>query len=174
MAAYQRDIQKVIELLFSHKNTIEIDDVDLISSVMRRRIYKRAPFHKEEKESFGDGTITETLVNIKNNVDVKPEDKVFFVTGNYQDFSETEKDKNRLHHHIEEDLQKAGLGTQVVYIRSFNYLIYPNLRPNIENANLVEEFEAEMKAEEESLYRELDDDLRESAEFTNTDVTKSH
>lgn len=165
-ADYQRDIQKVIELLFSHKNTIVIDDADLMSSVLRRRIYKRAPFHKEMKESFGDGTITETLVNVKNYVDVKPKDKIFFVTGNYQDFSETEKDKDKLHHHIVEDLQKSGLGAQVVYIRSFNNLIYPNLSTNIENANLVEEFEAEMKEEEESFYRELDDDLRESAGLT--------
>lgn len=163
---YKKDIQKVIDRLFSHKNTIVIDDTELMPSVLRRKIYKRAPFHKEAKESFGDGTITETLINVGNVIEIHPEDKIFFVTGNYQDFSDTEKDKDILHHHIVEDLNRTGIGSQVIYIRSFNNLIYLNLGENIENANLAEEFEAEMKAEENEHYRYLEDELRESAGLT--------
>jgi len=82
-------------------------------TVVRRKVYKRAPFHKETKESFGDGTIAETLINVRNVIEILPEDKIFFVTGNYQDFSDTEKDKDILHHHIAEDLNRAGIENQV-------------------------------------------------------------
>ena len=36
--------------------------------VLKRKIYKRAPFHKVEKESNGDGVITESLININQSL----------------------------------------------------------------------------------------------------------
>lgn len=165
---YQRDIENTIELLFNHRNTIVIDDEGLMPKVFRRRVYKRAPFHRESKESYGDGTITETLINIQSFIDINPEDRIFFVTGNYKDFSDTKSDK--LHPHIMQDMHTTGLDTQVVYVRSFNNLIYPYLKSNVENANLIEEFESEMDAEvkayEERLYQDLEDIQRESAGLT--------
>lgn len=155
-ADYQKYIRQTIELLFNHKNTIAIDDEDLMPRVLKRKIYKRAPFHKELKESYGVGTITETLINIKHMVQINAEDKIYFVTGNYKDFADTENNDN-LHPHIVDDLKTEGLESHVIYIRSFGNLIYPNLKPNIENANL---------AEEENYYQELEDAQRESAGLT--------
>ena len=167
---YQKDIRKTIELLFNHDNTNMIDDEGLMSKVLKRRTYKRAPFHKESKESYGDGTITETLINLKSFIDIRPSDKILFVTGNYEDFSENKCNKENLHPHIAEDIKAAGLDSQVVYIRSFDRLISVYLRDNVKNADLAEEFEAEMnaekKAEEDQYYQEIDDLERESVGLT--------
>lgn len=162
---YQKDIRDTIDLLFTHNNTIAVDDESLMAKIQKRRVHKKAPFHKEGKESYGDGAITETLINIKRCTDIKAEDKIFFVTGNYKDFSDKD-DKTKLHSDIVEDLKMVGLDSNVVYVESFGKLVCIYLKDNLENANLIEEFEAEMREEEKNFYRDIDDNLRESAGLT--------
>ena len=166
---YRKDIHNTIGRLFSHRNTIIVYDESLMAKVQKRRVHKKAPFHKESKESYGDGTITETLINIKDVGEVHENDSIIFVTGNYKDFSDP-ADKNKLHPDIIEDLKKVGLNKKVSYIRSFCKLISVDLKHEVENANLAEEFEAELEAEaaeeERSHYLDLEDDLRESAGLT--------
>lgn len=133
--------------------------------VVKRKIYKRAPFHKVEKESNGDGVITESLININQFVAINEKDIIFFVTGNYKDFSNPNK-KNELHPDIIEDLQKKNLIDIVKYISSFEELIGSELRDNVKNAELIEEMEEEMKEREremaEQYVSDIEDTIRES------------
>lgn len=158
---YQNDVHKTIKMLFTHANTISIDDETLMPKVLKRKVHKRAPFHKETKESYGDATIIESLINIRDFVDINPTDKLIFATGNYTDFSNTESEKDKLHPDIVEDLKTAGLESQVTYIRSFGELIH-HLGPNVINAELMEEFDEEISM----LYQVEEDALRESVGLT--------
>ena len=67
-----------------------------MDKVIKRKIYKKAPFHKVEKESYGDGIIAETLININQFITISENDAIYFVTGNYKDFSDSNK-KCELH-----------------------------------------------------------------------------
>lgn len=163
---YSKDIGRTINLLFSHNNTIFIDDEPLMAKIQKRRVHKRAPFHKESKESYGDGAIIETLISLGNRFQLEAEDKIYFVTGNYEDFSESKTKKDELHPDIIEDLKAEGLDLKVIYVRSFANLIHPHLEVSIEHADLIEEFEAELKENEESYYQDMDDIQRESAGLT--------
>ena len=72
--AYKDDIFKSIDLIFNHKNCIQIEDISLMDMVLKRKIYKKAPFHRVEKESNGDGVITESLININQFITVNEKD----------------------------------------------------------------------------------------------------
>ena len=168
---YKKNLFNTIDLVFNHKNCITIDDdsyLDIL--VMKRRIYKRAPFHKEKKESYADGLIAETLINVSKYIEVKEEDIIYFVTGNYKDFCDTEHNKNNLHPHILADLKSHNIDCKVVYVKTFGQLIKKELKENVENAKLSEEFEEELRREEEeerAMYElDYEDMLRESAGLT--------
>ncbi|SFD31550.1 PIN domain-containing protein [Ruminococcus albus] len=163
--AYLKDIKLVINNLFSHRNTIFLDDEVLMSKIQKRRVHKRAPFHKEAKESYGDAAIIETIINIKEYIDVSIDDTLYFVTGNFKDFSDPDN-KDLLHPDIIEDIDKADLSSNVVYLRTFGNLINPHLKQYIENADMVKEFEYEMEEEKKSIYREFEENLRESVGLT--------
>ena len=47
--------------------------------VLKRKIYKRAPFHKVKKESNGDGVIIESLININQFVAINEKDIIFLL-----------------------------------------------------------------------------------------------
>lgn len=158
---YRKDVSETVELLFQHSNTIKVNDEPLMAKIQKRRVHKKAPFHHEAKESYGDGAIAETLINITDSLQLSATDKILFVTGNYVDFSEP-GNRQVLHSDIVEDLKSAGFEKQVTYIRSFNNLIHPYLEANINNANLLEEFEEELEEEKERYNQELHDNLRES------------
>ena len=166
---YRDDIHNTIKHLFTNRNTIIVDDEPLMAKLQKRRVHKKAPFHKESKESYGDGTITETLINIKDTVEIHNDDRILFVTGNYKDFSDIEE-RERLHTDIKDDLKQAGVNEIVSYVRSFNKLISVYLKCEVENANLAEEFEAELEAEaveeERVHYLDFEDGLRESVGLT--------
>lgn len=159
--AYKADIFKSIDLIFSHKNCIQIEDISLMDMVLKRKIYKRAPFHKVEKESNGDGVITESLININQFVDVNEKDIIYFVTGNYKDFSNPNK-KSELHPDILEDLQKKNLKDIVKYISSFEKLIGSELRDNVKNAELLEEMEEDMKEREREIAEQYESDIEDT------------
>lgn len=166
-SVYRSELFNTMKMVFEHRNSIIIADDDFLNNrVMRRRIYKKAPFHKEQKESFADGLITETLINLGKFIEIKTDDIIYFVTGNYTDFSDIGK-KDMLHPHIIEDLERAGLNERIVYVRKFGQLIQKELIENVRNANLNEEFQKELEQEEEqerSIWEsDCQDMIRESA-----------
>ncbi len=162
-ADYLREIKAIIKAIFEHRNCIIIEDTEQLRSLcLQRRIYKRAPFHYEKKESYADGLIVETLVNILDYITLEESDTITFVTGNTSDFSKPVK-KEELHEDICEDLRKTGLDEKVKYITSFGELIGSELKQEVNNANLKEEFEEEMK---EQFYAEAEDLERESVGLT--------
>lgn len=165
---YKEELFNVVKMVFEHKNCIRIEDDEFLNvSVIRRKIYKRAPFHKEQKESYADSLIIETLINIRKYIEIGNDDIVYFVTGNYKDFSETDKDKDSLHHQIIEDLRNKGIYGQIRYIRQFARLIQEELKNDVQEAKLSEEFQRELEQEEEEerllLERDYEDSIRESA-----------
>lgn len=178
--AYQTEIINLINKIFQHKNTVVIaDDDKLISLCMRRRVYKKAPFHIENKDSLADGVITETLINIKDIIGINKDDEIFFVTGNYKDFSETgnKADKNKLHPHIVEDLTEQAIVDKVFYVRSFKQLIGVSLKNEVKNANLKENFQCELEEQEEFLREmskiEYSDIMRERVGLSSLNEFKS-
>lgn len=169
-ADYLRGIKATIKKIFEHPNCIIVDDTEQLRSLcLQRRIYKRAPFHYEKKESYADGLIVETLVHLLGYITLEDSDTIIFVTGNTSDFSKPTK-KKELHEDICEDLRKKGLDEKVKYITSFGELIGAELKQEVNNANLKEEFEKEMQEQEEiereQFYAEVEDLERESVGLT--------
>ena len=147
-ANYRNELKKVADMVFEHKNSITICcDEFLTNAVTKRRIFKCAPFHIESKDSFGDGLITETLINICRYADVKKDDIIYFVTGNYTDFCKDKDNKEIFHEHIEQDLKSSGIPCHVKCVNTFGKLIFVELKENVEAANLSFEFEKQMEEE---------------------------
>ncbi len=166
---YLSGIKATIKKIFEHSNCIIIDDTEQLRSLcLQRRIYKKAPFHHEKKESYADGLIVETLLHVLDYIILDMND-IIFVTGNTSDFSSI-NDKKMLHEDICEDLKHVGLSEKVKYITSFGELIERELKLEVNNANLKEEFENELREQEEmdreQLYTEVDDLERESVGLT--------
>ena len=167
---YLQEIKSIIKKIFEHPNCVLIEDTEQLRSLcLQRRIYKRAPFHYEKKESYADGLIIETLVHLLDNITLGERDDIVFVTGNTSDFSQRNQ-KNELHEDICEDLQKFGLDAKVKYINSFGELIGKELKKEVGNASLKEEFEKELQEQEEMdqerLYADVEDMDRESVGLT--------
>ena len=168
--AYLQELQSIVKSIFEHRNCVVIEDTDeMRSQCLKRRIYKRAPMHYEKKESFADAMIVETILQFSNVIDLKEDDEAIFVTGNTEDFSDNIQ-KKVLHEDILNDLKKVGLEEKVHYITTFGELIAIQLKEEVQNANLKEEFENEMKAQEEEdrqlLDAEIEDNERESVGLT--------
>ncbi|WP_313133237.1 PIN domain-containing protein [Anaerocolumna sp.] len=161
---YIKDLKRLIEKVFKHKNTIIVDeDVNLLNACFRRRLYKKAPFHIEGKDSLADGMITETLININNYITLDKDSEIYFVTGNYTDFSD-KGNRDILHVHIIQDLKSNELDKKVSYVRTFHQLIGVSLKNEVINANLKEEFQRELEEEQLRELQEMDyiDSVRES------------
>ena len=165
---YLTNIRVTIEKIFNHDNCVIVQDTEQLRNLcLQRRIYKRAPFHYEKKESFADGLITEILIHYweDEEVSLDENDDIIFVTGNTKDFSKCDEN-SILHDDIREDLEKVGLLEKVTYINSFSELIGKELRQEIDNANLEEEFEKELQEQEEldeeQLYADVLDMDREA------------
>lgn len=167
---YLKEIKAIIKKIFQHPNSVIVEDTENLRSLcLQRRIYKRAPFHYEKKESYADGLIVETLVHFSEYITLGVDDNITFVTGNTSDFSKRNQ-KKELHEDIYEDLKKVGLDERVKYITSFGELIGKELGQEVNNANLKEEFEKEMQEQEEidreRLYADVEDLERESVGLT--------
>lgn len=165
-AQYLDEIQSLVQKIIQHPNSIMIEDSDILNvACLQRRIYKKAPFHIEKKESFADGLIVETLLHIGDLVSLEDEDKVIFVTGNTTDFSDSTA-KDNLHVDIQKDLAKKNLENKTKYVTQFSKLISIDLEKEVREANLYEEFEKELHNNEEQerllLEAELEDYERES------------
>lgn len=148
---YKEDLIKTINMVFEHRNSVFIACDDFLSNaVTKRRIYKRAPFHIVQKDSFGDGLITETLINIGKYVSLESSDEVLFVTGNYTDFCVGKAEKTTLLPDIVEDIKAAGVPCQVKCINTFGQLIGKDLNENVRSANLSAEFAKELQEQYEA------------------------
>lgn len=163
---YLSEIKLLIQRVFQHPNSILVEDnATLNAACLQRRIYKKAPFHIEKKESFADGLITETLLHINDLIDMADGDTVIFVTGNTSDFSNRDA-KEKLHEDILYDLSKRGLDSKIKYVTQFNKLVRADLKTEVEEAKLSEEFEKELRENEEQdrlmLDAEIDDYERKS------------
>lgn len=166
--SYKMDLHNTVNLLFTHKNSIFIPIDDFLSNaVFKRHIYKKAPFHIEAKESYGDGIITETLINLGRYVPLTPSDEIYFVTGNHKDFCVGKSNKTTLLPDITDDLAAAGILCCVKCINTFGELIGKELKDNVSNAKLSEEFERELQERYEieliELQSNIEDMERESA-----------
>ena len=167
---YLDGIEKIIKKIFEHSNSKIVEDTEELRNLcLKRRIYKRAPFHIEKKESYADGLIVETLVNILDYIDVKDSNTIVFVTRNTSDFSKKSQ-KKELHEDIQADLEKTGLRNRVQYVTSFGELVGVVLDQEVRDANLKEEFDKEMQEQEEMFkeqsYVEFKNLQRESVGLT--------
>ena len=159
---YKIDVKNAINILFNHESSIIINDDRLMSKVLQRKIYKKAPFHKEAKESNGDGIITETLINIKDYIDFNEDDSIYFVTGNYKDFSKGSKERREFHPDIYNDLVNAGIVANVKYVQYLKELVDKHLREVIENAEDIENLYNTIEFEEKIQLYELEMDIEDS------------
>ncbi|MCT4662788.1 MAG: PIN domain-containing protein [Tissierellales bacterium] len=142
-----------INSIFNHRNCIEIIETrEMLLGVDRRRIYKQAPAHIDNKDSSADALIVETLVNIKDFIDIDNDnDKIFFISRNTADFSQgTKKDeKEILHPDIYESLKSRSLEEVVKYRIRLTKTILDEFKHEAEKISIINELWAEMKIEEE-------------------------
>lgn len=147
---YYAGIKDSMKKIFNHQNAIILEDKQsFYQNVIKRDIYKRAPCHKN-KISFGDALILENLLNVKNIVSIAKNDKIYFITDNYKDFSKNGENKDILHNDIIEDLIEYGLDENVIYRTDFSNCIKNDFIEefrNIENLinELIEEYEYQEK-----------------------------
>lgn len=167
---YKSDLIKTIDMVFNHKNSIIIPCDDfLINAVTKRKIYKRAPFHIDQKESYGDALIAETLINLGRYVPLESSDEIFFVTGNYIDFCVGKNDKTTLHPDIVNDINAENIPCKVNCINTFGQLIGKELKDNVESANLSAEFAEQYEEDMIQLEIDIQNMDRESADLTRMD-----
>lgn len=165
---YKDKVYKIIDDIFKNDKTIVIkSDSDLNSEVLKRKIFKKAPLHIDNKESLADALIIETLINLKKYVTLQDDDRIYFVTRNTSDFS-SKNDKKELHPEIIEDLKKVDLFNQVLYLNDIKKLIGQELKDEIEEAELAFEFEILLEEEEEKRLEmlELEEENREAGGLT--------
>jgi hypothetical protein len=156
---YVTEVRRSINSIFESEHTKLIaTDEELMQKVMKRRIFKKAPMHKENKESFADALITEVLINAKKYIQLNDNDVIYFITENYTDFSLNKTQKEFFHPHIEADLKAAGIFEHVKLINSFSKLVALELQEEIKAANM------ELVFREASLeYFDIDAESREMA-----------
>ena len=128
---YLEEIQSLVEKVIQHPNSIIIEDNNIINAAcLQRRIYKKAPFHIEKKESFADGVIIETLLHSRELIPLTDEDEVIFVTGNTSDFSDSIA-KDTFHADIQIDISKRNLENKIKYVTRFNELVGEYLKAEV-------------------------------------------
>jgi len=158
---YLHEIQLLIQKIFKHPNSIIIEDNAILNAAcLQRRIYKKAPFHIEKKESFADGLIIETLLHIEDLISLSDEDSVIFVTGNTSDFSDSSQ-KDTLHADIQKDITTKKLKDKIKYVNQFGKLVSIDLKVEVNEAHLNEEFEKELRENEEQERLQLDAEIED-------------
>lgn len=163
LSQYSAELSSIINNLFEHRNSMIIEDTDeLRSACLRRRVYKIAPFHHENKDCFADALIIETLLNIRDTIELDHEDKIYLVTGNASDFCVNVKSEE-LHDDILKDIAEKGLSEQIVFTRHFEKLIGNDLSAEVNNASLKEEFEQEMREQKEQEYLDFCSEMKDIA-----------
>jgi len=149
---YKNDAAQKITELMQYENVIRVEEnSSLLLNVQKRKLYKLCPFHIEDKESWADAMIIETLINIRDFIEIKDEDEIFFVTRNHKDFSKgnSKTERELIHPHIEEQLIKNGL-IQLFHYRSlYTKTLLEDFSEETQEANiylsLMEEAEEERR-----------------------------
>lgn len=128
-----------INTIFSHPNTLEItEDIKHINEATRRIYYKKAPAHKETKNSNADALIVSLLLDVENIVSGfdKLNDVVYFISDNTDDFSEAKKSPI-LHKHIQDDIDQLGLTKNIKYFINLSILMQSELKTVLANAGIT-------------------------------------
>lgn len=150
---YITEVQNSLGSIFQSGATeIVMTSDELLCGVLKRKLFKRAPMHKECKEAYADALITEILVNVGKYIELTNNDTVYFVTENYTDFALDKQHRNIFHPHIDADLERAGLHDKVKMLNSFALLISTELKDEIKAAHMEEAFQE---------YAAMDEDLRD-------------
>ncbi len=164
--------EKKVDVLFSHPNVIEIEENEmLLSNVQKRKIYKKCPFHIDDKDSYADALIIEILVNLKDMINFSLSDSLYFMTRNYRDFSASNKEKDNIHNDIKLELERNNLINMFNYRRNFNKTLIQDFEQEIKEADAkwYEELEEEAKYKEKIYYRDLKNEERESVGLKSLD-----
>lgn len=167
---YINDASHKITDLMRYKNVIRIEEnSSLLLNVQKRKLYKLCPFHLEDKESWADAMIIETIINIRDFIEIQDEDQIYLVTRNHTDFSKgnSKEERDSIHPHIEEQLIEKDL-LQLFHYRSlYTKTLLEDFSEEAKEANiyqsLMEGAEEERRAMIEVLRQELHDMERESA-----------
>ena len=163
---YRQGIKDLIDKLLSHSNAIHINtNAELINDCLKRKVFKQAPFHNNDKDCYADSLIVGTILNIQQYIALNEDDQLYFVSGNKSDFS-SPKEKDKLHLDIINDLKKNSLEDKVIYVCSYSRLIGEHLKTEIEEAGLIEEFAMEEQQKIEEYEMELEDETRQTAGLT--------
>lgn len=178
---YINDASKKITELMEYKNVIRIEENDsLLINVQKRKLYKLCPFHIKDKESWADAMIIETLINIRDFIEIQDEDEIYFVTRNYKDFSKgnNKTERNIIHPHIEEILVKNQLKQLFHYRSLYTKTLIEDFSEEVKEANiyqsLIEEAEEERWAMIEDLRQDIEDMTRESVGLTSLSSDDSY
>lgn len=159
---YMEEINKLIKKLFENKEVINIEENDeLVNRALKRKIYKKAPCHNPNKNSDADALIIEVLINLNKYIDIQESDQIYFISENTSDFSMGKSKKNELHKDIKTDIENVKLSSFIEYRINFAEFINKDLKDEVKNANLNEEFEQEF----EQYQKARDDSLRESCDL---------
>lgn len=157
---YKNEFRDKLGKIFNNKNNIILDETqELIFNINKRMIYKHCPFHIKGKESIADALILETLINIRKFIKLRDEDKIFFITKNYTDFSKSKECKTEIHPHILENLISNGLDKQVIYSLRFYKTLIDNFKEELESAEEFESILLDALAEEEAEKKAWEDDI---------------
>ncbi|WP_149093865.1 PIN domain-containing protein [Paenibacillus terrae] len=135
-SAYIRVAKTKINSIFDRSFLIKTDD-ELLNNTMKRKMFKQCPFHRDS-ESYGDALILETLLNIKKYLQIEPEDKIYFISRNHRDFSDS-KDKDRLHNDILIEIERQNLQENIIYSRYFYKTLKQDFNLDYIDATQVQE-----------------------------------
>ena len=173
---YEVNAHSIIDNIFKNEKTKFIkSDSHLNDKVLTRKIFKKAPLHIENKESFADALIVETLINLKRYVNLQINDKIYFITRNISDFS-CKFNKKELHPDIKEDLKNVALLENVVYLNDLKEVIGKELKEEIKKAELDVEFEEILEEEERKRLEtlELEEENRRAGGLTPLSAYPEH
>ncbi|MGR6763138.1 PIN domain-containing protein [Paenibacillus sp. T2-29] len=146
---YMKGLSVRVNRLFSKATIIKTDN-DLVFNVAKRKLFKKCPLHTN-KQSDQDALIIETLLNIKNYIDIGPKDEIYFISRNYKDFSKSKAESDIFHDDIQHDLSEAGLIGTIKY----RNLLFKTLKDDfdvehITASEIQEEYDAFLVAQGEN------------------------
>ena len=158
--SYIKEFKEKIAIIFSNDNSIVIEETqDLIWGVEKRKIYKRCPFHIENKESSADALIVEILVNLNKFINFTKEDKIIFITKNFIDFSKS-KDKGEkeiIHPDICDSLKENKIYDKFIYSIFYYKTLNEHFKEELVVADELENvIEEQIREEEEEGKRHLE------------------
>ena len=125
--------------IFDHKNVISISETsDMLENIRKKEIYKICPFHIADKSSYGDALIIEILLRSKEILNLNDNDKIYFISRNFKDFS-SKVNKSNIHEDLEAEIEKLGLSSQIEYSINFVESLLNDFETEIENAKIHQE-----------------------------------